>query len=112
MNDACAHSSSELFGLRQLWLTVVKGGLGSPARGIGRFLFRRLRNVLDVHLVDRAVELERRLVAVVERDRRAQGDADVEAVVCGEKQAGADRHHAAATSLPFTFMVTFSGPPA
>src|SRR3984885_10297313 len=38
-------------------------------------------NVLDTHLLYFSVELERRLVVVIKRDRRPQGDADVEAIV-------------------------------
>ena len=45
-----------------------------------------------MHLLDLAVELERCLVVIVQRHRRAQVAADVEAVVGGEQQRCADRH--------------------
>src|ERR1700733_11890272 len=49
-------------------------------------------NVLDVHLLDGPVELERYLVVVVKRHRRTQGNADVQAVVSCEQQWGGYRH--------------------
>ena len=51
-------------------------------------------HVLHVDLVDGAIELERRLVAVVERHWGAECLTDVEAIVGSEAERRADRHRA------------------
>src|ERR1700722_13005370 len=71
-------------------------GGGIPcARNPSSHCTRRLLlwcNVRDMHLLDGAVELERDLVVVVKRDRRPEGNADIEAVVGGEQQWSGYRH--------------------
>src|ERR1700678_1598150 len=57
-------------------------------RGLPRCWLLLCCNVLDAHLLDFPVELERYLVVVVKRHRRTQGNADVEAIVGGEEQWG------------------------
>ena len=81
----------------------------SPHHCCGHRLFLR-RHVLDVHLLDGAVELERDLVVVVKRHRRTVNDADVEAVVGSEEQWGRYWHLARRNTSPLTFMVMLSGP--
>ena len=56
-----------------------------------------------MRLLDLAVELERRLVVILHADRRAEVDAEVEAVVGGEEQRRADRHYAGGDLLAVDF---------
>ena len=56
-------------------------------------------DVLDVNMIDRAIKLERRFIEVIQRYRRAEVGADVEAVVGGEQQRRADRHFALCDDL-------------
>src|SRR5262245_26099389 len=50
--------------------------------------------VFHARLLDRAGELERGLVVVLQPHRRAEVNAEIKAVVGGETQRCADRHHA------------------
>ena len=56
--------------------------------------------VCHVDPIDLAVEAERSFVVVVQRHRRAEADADVEAVIGGEQQRRADRYPALREDLP------------
>ncbi len=53
-----------------------------------------LFGVFHVGLLDLAVELKRRLVVILETNRRAEVDTEVQALVGGKPQRRADGHHA------------------
>ena len=69
---------------RVIWLRHARGVIADRYELVseGNFLCRR--QILHVNLLDLAVELERRLVVIVERHWRSERYADVEAVVGGE----------------------------
>ena len=59
-------------------------------------IHRRGLDIPHMHLLDRAVEVERRFIVIIERDGRAERDANVETIIGGEDQRRADRTHASA----------------
>src|SRR5215471_6040113 len=66
-----------------------------------------LPGVFHMRLLDGAVELERRLVVVLQPHRRAEVNTEVEAVVGGETERGADGHHARGDLLAVDFQDHF-----
>ena len=71
-----------------------------------QFLFLQLSGrtqVLHVRTFDLAIEFEGGLIVVLKSNRRAQVDAEVEAIVGRKEQRGADWHHARRDFLAVDF---------
>ena len=87
---------------------------GGPRPGL---LFRSRRfqslpgDVLHVHLLDLSVELERRLLPIIERYRRARRCPDIETIISREKQCGTHRNPPPGHPFPVRLIVLSSGPP-